>query len=533
MLTAIVVDDDYPVLQYLSQAVKWEKLNIQLIGCYSNGLEAWENTGGHAPDIIVTDIGMPKMDGLEMLQKFNETGTKYRAVILSCHDDFHYAKKAMQLNASDYMLKESLDVEQLQQILRKICDQLSGEKTRNKEMQQYQEMRVMNESALRAKLLKDTLQQQWKKEDWIQKAEQYGMKLQAKYYIPMVITVDRLSEAMRVRRMNDHTIIFAIENVLQDMLEEEKTYHIFQYSSRELVILHTTDDPNKQLQQIQHQMQSCLITIHNYLKISVSCLIGRAARNPEEIRSSIVPMMKESEHCFYMEEGRVWCWERVKFALGDMYAQYAPYFTAINECIALHKEEQLRKVIADWENWVTRSKFHPDEVKEWSLQLLLDLQMKLKVTLQFQQTPLSEEKLHRIIHAIQTMKHLAQWLAQYLCDLSGKLSSLTISSKRTEVIKAQQYVISRLTERITLEEMAQHLNLNASYFSRLFKRETNHNFIEYVNQVKLQKAKELMQQSNMTVDQISDYLGYSNKSYFIKLFKRDVGMRPSEFVAWD
>jgi two-component system response regulator YesN len=81
--------------------------------------------------------------------------------------------------------------------------------------------------------------------------------------------------------------------------------------------------------------------------------------------------------------------------------------------------------------------------------------------------------------------------------------------------------------------MASYLNLNSSYFSRLFKRETNQNFIEYVNMVKLQKAKQLLQQSNKTVEDISDYLGYANKSYFIKLFKREIGMTPSEYTAWN
>lgn len=70
MLTAILVDDDYPVIRYLSQAVPWSELGIELIGCYYSGLEAWEKAQLNPPDLIITDIGMPKMNGLEMLEKF-------------------------------------------------------------------------------------------------------------------------------------------------------------------------------------------------------------------------------------------------------------------------------------------------------------------------------------------------------------------------------------------------------------------------------------------------------------------------------
>ena len=125
-----------------------------------------------------------------------------------------------------------------------------------------------------------------------------------------------------------------------------------------------------------------------------------------------------------------------------------------------------------------------------------------------------------MINDIHSMQHLRSWVVVYLTELSRRLSVLSIRSKRSEIIRAQKYVIQHVTEKLTLEEMAGYLNLNSSYFSRLFKRETNQNFIEYVNMVKLQKAKQLLQQSNKTGEEISDDLGYANKMYFIKLCNR-------------
>lgn len=532
MLTAVVVDDDYPVVQYLSQAVKWKQLGIQLIGSYSNGVEAWEAIQFSMPDIVLTDIGMPKMNGLELLEKYSAVNHRFKAIILSCYNEFHYAQKAMKLNVVEYILKESLDVNQLDDILQKVCSDLSSEKGRIAEVEHYKNLGSRNQSAVNSKFLKDTLfQQSWTKDEWIEKGRLNGISLRAKQYVTIVISIDRLAETIRTRQLNNHTILFAMENVLQELLSEQGNFVIFNYNSTDLVILYLTDDPSGELQFVHHTMQSCISTIKRYLKISVSCLIGQTVQKPEEIRASLLPMLKEHEHRFYVGEFKVYTWKKVNFSSEDIYQEYSRFFSAINENIATHNEQGLRMVIAECASWIQAHQFSPDDAKEWVLQILLDLQMKMKVTLQTGNS-LSKDKLHRTVNEIVRMNHLQEWLTQYLCEILNKLSVITIQSTRAEVIKAQQYVIQNVSERITLEDMASYLNLNSSYFSRLFKRETNQNFIEYVNRVKLQKARELLQQSDKTVEEISDLLGYSNKSYFIKLFKRDVGATPKEYVAW-
>jgi len=528
MLTAILVDDDYPVVRYLSQTVLWHELDIHLIGCYSNGLEAWEAACQSPPDIILTDIGMPKMSGLEMLEKFCEINPKGRAVVLSCHNEFKYAQQALKLNVKDYILKESLDVEQLQAILKNIVTDLQLENKKATDIVLYKQK---NQSAFKEKFLKDTLfQSYWTKEAWLEQARTNGISLDAKSYIPLVVIIDRMSTVASNRKLNDYTIAFSVENVLHDLLDASR-WVTFRYSNKQLVILYGSNDPAKEQQEIYYAMQEAIAVIYKYLKISVSCIQGRETRGPKEMQGVLLPMLKEPEHCFYLKESAVHNFGVVSFSKDDMYTEYAQLFASINQSIALNEPDELRKTIVEWTHEVRARRFHPSNVKELVLQLLMDLQMKTKVTLQYHPF-LSEEKLYDAVNAIETLDHLEEWMIQHLNELSRRLSIYAISSKRTEVIKAQQFVVSHVTEKMTLEDMANHLNLNSSYFSRLFKKETNQNFIEYVNMVKLQKAKELLQQSSKSVEEISDYLGYANKSYFIKLFKREMGMRPSEYSVW-
>ncbi|MEK4509899.1 response regulator transcription factor [Paenibacillus sp. FSL K6-2524] len=533
MLTAILVDDDYPVLRYLSQTVTWDALDIELIGCYSNGLEAWEATQVSPPDIVITDIGMPKMNGLEMLEKLRSVNPNLRAVVLSCHNEFHFAQQALKLQVNDYILKESMDVVHLQQVLHKISVDLNLEKKASAEMLLYKRKESLNKSALKEKFLKDTLYQtSCKKELWIEQARIHGITVDALYYIPMVVSVDRLSDVTLSRKMNDYTIVFAVENILQEILTSNHRCEIFQHSNKELVVLFCCDEPDKEQQLLKYSAKQSISAIQQYLKISVSCFVGRETRNPEDLRKILLPMLKEPGHRFYLKESTVHRFEKATFAEVDMYTEYSRYYSAINDMLALNQPEELQATLSSWDEWVRTERFRPSDVKEWILQLLMELQMKTKLTLQYQ-PDISEEKLYDVVNSIERIDHLQQWISQYFKQIFRKMSLVAVHSKRAEIIKAQQYVIQHVTEKITLEEMASYLNLNSSYFSRLFKRETNYNFIEYVNMMKLQKAKELLQQSNKTVEDISDYLGYANKSYFIKLFKREIGMRPSEYSAWN
>ena len=531
MLTTILVDDDYPVIRYLTKAVSWDDLGIKVIGSYSNGLEAWEAMGNNPPDIIITDIGMPKMNGLEMLEKFMSVNPKVRSVVLSCHNEFKYAQQALKLSVQDYILKESLDEKQLQDILAKIVDELDHDKRKEADILSYKRKETINLTALKEKFLKDTLyQSSWTKESWLMNARSRGIEVDSNFYIPIVVAIDRLPIVSRDRKMNDYTMAFSVENVIHDLVDTSK-WVTFRYNSQHLVILYRCSDPDKERQSVHYALREVMGAIRQYLKFTVTCIWGRAVSTPKMIQEVLLRILNEPAYRFYWKEAEIYRFEAMEFTEENMYLKYSHFLSSLHTNTVLNKPEIMRQEIKAWADEVRNVKYHPSKVKEFVLQLLIEMQMKVKATLQYDLL-LDGEKLYDAVHEIETLYHMEEWMAAYLEELSQKLSMYTVRSKHQDIIKAQQYVITHITEKVSLEDIAGHLNLNASYFSRLFKKETNKNFIEYVNMVKLDKAKELLQYSKKSVEDISDYLGYANKSYFIKLFKREIGMKPSEYVKW-
>lgn len=122
-----------------------------------------------------------------------------------------------------------------------------------------------------------------------------------------------------------------------------------------------------------------------------------------------------------------------------------------------------------------------------------------------------------------------EWLEEFLKDKILMLSSMWKQNVRKEIAEAKRYVMNHISEKAGMEEMAKRLGLNPTHFSRLFRLETGLTFIEYVTRVKMEHARDLLNQTNLTIVEIAEQLGYDNVSYFIKLFRNFSGMTPAEF----
>lgn len=195
----------------------------------------------------------------------------------------------------------------------------------------------------------------------------------------------------------------------------------------------------------------------------------------------------------------------------------------------LGRSGDLSHLITDkWIAQIRQEKYAPEVVKDWTLKLLLDLKLKLH-SLQSVRPAYSADMLHKEIVDIDSLPALREWLDNHLKSIARAKGAGAGASKRAEVMEACQYVSLRLGSRISLDEVADHLHLNSSYFSRLFKKETGTTFIEYVTKLKMERAKELLDGTNSTVGEICEQLGYDNQSYFIKTFKLHAGVTPVEY----
>lgn len=526
-----LVDDDYPVLELLSETIPWERLGLNLAGVYENGEDALAAAEEKMPDILITDIGMPKMDGIELVRRLKGKHPGLRVAILSCHSEFRYAQQAMKLQVQDYLVKDTLEPEDLERLLGQFAKSLEEENRLQLEQRQLRYMADRSLELLKEKWIQGTVERPLLDPDtWLRELAAFGLNVDGCSVLPAVGFLDDYRTAKR-RFSSEDTLWFAVANVMGEMLQHSagkavlfphggKKWTLL-YSYRPTIKVNAYEELRKLLEQLQFALKRTL-------KLSMSFLIGQAGRSPQEIKGQLCRLLGATGQRFYMKAGAIVHHEGFVPSKGDLFAYYDKAGERFRECVMKRDAQEAREAIQQWGAFLARAKYEPEMVKDWTLKLLLDIRLKQQSLYHFLPM-LTADSLHKDMDDIGTLDELQGWLLEQLLQAMEMGMHTPVRTQRKEVLEALHYVTTHLDQRIGLEEVAEYLHLNASYFSRLFKKETGKTFIEYVTRTKMERAKELLDQTAHPVSKICELLGYDNQSYFIKLFRSYYGMTPADY----
>lgn len=528
MYTVFVVDDDVAVLEFLSKMIPWEKYGFHLVGAYTNAHDALEMSKELTPDLVVTDIGMPGMDGIEFIKVLKDCNSHPRFLILSCHDEFKFAQQAVQLGVQDYILKETLSMETMQDILLRIYDRINEEDRLLQKVEKLHLQVVQSKSSLKEKWLRDFLSAPLMDQAmWKQQLEEYGLKSDLDYFIPIVCSVYHFQDAL-ARFKNENMLKFIIDNAVEELLQQEPHAVYFSYTAQQFFILFACRkdlkfDPYDLINRFCRELQQSLTKV---LKLQVSILIGVMDNDSSGIKRQFLQLIQATDAFFYSTEPEIIKLNQIQ-AQGnheELLAHYSTYSERMNRLI-IEGNMNVEPTVDLFLDFITARRFQPVSVKQFLFKLMLDIQMKLTFNHQY-----NNEKTQRQLDQMTNVRELKEWIIRFLEEAVTLMEQISKQSKKVEIVDAKKYILLNLDQKITLEDVAERLFLNSSYFSRLFKKETGENFTEYVTRVKMEKAKELLNESDKTIDVISQMLGYDNKGYFVKLFKNHYGVPPRRFV---
>ncbi|TXK80606.1 response regulator [Paenibacillus sp. N3.4] len=531
MYKVMLVDDDYPVLELLSNAIDWNKLDMEVMGLFENGAVALEAAQAETPDIIVTDIGMPRMNGLELIRELKDKHPRIRVAILSCHNEFHFAQQAMKLNVQDYLLKDTLDPEDLQKLLKQFRTSLDEEKDTLEQQSQLRHLVDRNREQHKESFLRATIHEPLLNEGvWSREAEAFGLRISGRSCLPVACYIDSQRMA-RQRFVSDDVLRFALNNMLEEVLhsEEPEAVHFTYDVLRSFIFIPSVNgiktNPYDRVLPLLAKLQSM---VDKTLKIRISFMIGKIGMNPTDIKQELNGLLGAYGQRFYMKAKSIAKKEPVIYSERDLFAVYDEAVSSLREMLIESNPTKVQPMIEHWMAYLRTNCFPPETVKDWILKLVLDLKLKLK-SMQLFRNHFSVEVLHRELLEMDTLEEMGEWMVHFFTSFYIVAEEVKVLSKRPEVLDACQYVSLHLNRKISLDEVAEQLFLNPSYFSRLFKKETGETFIEYVSRMKVARAKELLDQTNMSVARICESLGYDNHSYFIKMFKTVAGATPLEY----
>lgn len=529
MLKIMLVDDDIPVLEFLAQSIPWEELGMSLCGSCDSAVQALQLSESVAPDILITDIGMPHMNGLELIDRIKQRRPEIKTIILSCHDEFTFAQRAVQLNVDDYILKETIEIEQFVGKLVKLKEQLMRKQAEHRQLESLEHITRQNRHLFKERFIQATLfHPVYATEEWHSQAKSYGIDLERYHYLPVLCMVDRYMENQQ-RFVSKDNFIYAVENIVHEITGDAGA--VFRLTDKALLLLFPMQSKVAGLTSMGKVTQEIQAAMRRYLRLSVTFLRGATITGMNSFRDHVV-VMHEGAHDarFYMSEGSMAAFTPIDYTSEDIFGSYVEAFEQMKQAVLSREDGMILQVLDDWFGRIRAKAYAPSIVKEWFLKHLLDVRLKYK-SLQHFHTVYSIEVLHQSVLESENLEQLQEIALTVFRQASQVMTFVFQQSQRREIVEAKQYVEKHIDQKINLKRVADHLHLNMSYFSRLFKKETGENFVEYVTRTKMEKAKELIDQTDLTVEALAETLGYDNKSYFLKCFKQFHGMTPSEYAG--
>lgn len=529
MLKVLIADDERKVGLLVKNLIEWEELGLEFMDIVQDGQTAYEVIMAEKPDIVITDIRMPSLTGLEMIEKVTGAGLQVHFIVISGYRYFEYAQRALKYGVKDYLLKP-IDEDELNKILRKVCDEEEQVRGLQQHVKTLEKNLENSKHMLHRELMERVFEQQEKQDTDI--ADRAGREYTGNGLFQAVgIKVDR---DLKMPRNKEQEIL--IINKLTDMLSETiqpLVIDLVVSAKRHmwiLVLLNFREERQEELaallNQIFYSMKNYIGSFENY-----EITMGQSSCTADFSRINLIlEMAREAVRCRIFEGCgiciRTYSENRNKNVKGQDIVKDKG--AAMGKYIQVFKADGLDSVI--------RSCFTEAEQKRAMACEFFELADSLLKTY----CAHAEEFFHESMEA-----ELDQWremasnsrnvsaMKKFVLDtLKGHLKYLEqkqTDMERKPILDTIEYVKNNYGKKILLEEVAEKFGFNPNYFSEIFKKETGKNFSVYLLEVRMEAAKVLLRDSQETVYEIASQVGYKDAKFFSQQFTKVVGVKPKEY----
>ena len=486
MYKVLIAEDEELIREGIKNILPWEELGFHVIHCASNGAEALRLWEEESVDLIVTDISMPEKTGLDLLEEIREQDKRVRFIILTGYDEFSYAKTAIRLDVEDYILKP-INEEEMQESIKKSRKKL-----------EKMDYKTSIFQYLKGKMeLEKTNLEQWELTEWC--------------HCPLILSIFSWEEG---EQKGSELLNYVKEKYRHDFVR-----FYYEGDGEIVVIKRAFWEQEKEVEYFQ-TMQNQL---ENDCSISTFFAVSSIDDGVESLRK--LYEMVEKLKKYRMIEG-------YGFNVDVNYLNR-------KENIALTvDEEQIRKILVSREQeamvlYLEKIFFHA--VKETNSSLEEIYRVLVKTALVFQKT-MEEFQIHNVkldfvdfletLHQLEDLYQIKQHFTTVALAIMEELAPEKVSY--TPVI---QKIINEVEadpgQNVNLKSLAGKYHINASYLGQLFQKEVGCSFVNYVNHLRNEKAKELILNTDKKINEIAKIVGYAESNYFYRKFKQCYGISPN------
>ncbi len=532
MPNIVIVDDEAIFRRGLRAMIASLDPDFHVVGDAKDGYEALDLLQERRPDVLLTDIRMPRMDGLQLQKIARERFPDLVSAVVSGYEDFAYVKQSMQYGAKDYLMKP-IEREELAKLLERLKAEVrSAAAARSREAPEPKEdQRRAREHAaehLAAALMRGSVS-----EEDVRRLEEVGIRFKAPCFTCMIVKLDKQSIGSERYRQADPSLFqLYIQQFVQEIIDRRATGFSFVLNDSEVVALLNSEDGDEAMRKLLELAESIRLQMKSLSNLTVTIGVGRlgpaAASIGKAYREAEIALLhrlvvggdKVLAYERTMEAGlppsaepREWSWESLERAIADGRAAEAEARAreaAAELCLRSPTPQSVHRhicklVIRCYElssEWgVAKAWLGDKDVRE----LLFD------------------------VCSISASDELTELCGSLFGRLAGCVAAAGADRPTDPVAKAIRYMEANYEKPITLGRMAEMTFLNPAYFSALFKQRTGVTFVERLTAIRVEAAKHRLAATNELVAEVAERTGFRNVRHFNRVFKGETGMSPTEY----
>lgn len=537
----LVVDDERIIREGLL-SFQWEKYGFIAAGSASDGEEALELLGNKKIDLVITDIKMSIINGLELSEQISKLYPNCKVIILSGYKEFDYAEKAIRAGVLGYLLKP-IDFEELGNTILRARTELDQSKEISNRINNY-EKHIKGSRHHSIEIFLDEIVHEKRIDEFEiqEKMSILEVYMERNYYTCVVYKpeIGRNKEYSKTQYMK---MLSSISNTISEYMSNSNLGYCFMDHNLEVIALfnfNLLDKSSSTFDYISGIVAETSIFIKNimtqYDQQPVLMGVGGIYDNVLYLSASYKQACKALELSFFDEQSIIFYSWKERLVYANLILDYP--FEEENRLIYAvldGKTEQVELCLKSFWEVVNPilMQIEPIRFKNMVIQFFSMLERRLNMH------GASIEEIYKIVppfsnyvEAISTitdlrieMENLLRKTAEFVCNMNNK----SRSTSHNAIQQALKYILENYTKRITLSDIAGIVYLNPSYFSVQFKKETGKNFVEYIKELRVEKAKTMLKRVELKAYEVSELVGYQDYKYFTEIFKKITGFSPVEY----
>lgn len=527
----MIVDDEFLVRVGLKSLINWEAHGYTLVPDASNGKEALERIPKYRPDIILTDLVMEPVDGITLIQKGKALYPEICFIVLSNYNDFDHVKEAMKQGAKDFLFKITASGEDLLKVLDSVSKNIQKEATQNAFLEK-------DRNSIKQRVGNMLINHTYENEDAFAKdLDLAGLSVDlAKYFLALRICLSG-KEGMFQEDGNQSVMLSSLNDIIQESVAEFFPSNSFIQTQGVFIILLNTDrDTFGPL--LKQKLDSCFVHVQReimqYANLQIYATTSTIHQGFLQVRKAINEAQASASQSFFLQKQNIVfpdeCHTRTEHL--DIPEALEPGIW--NTYMEASRIIDCKTFITAAASWLFSSQSNMPSIfatREYFHQLCKIF--KSSGMLHGIDIDAIKDRYGKTLFtAIKTYDLLSEMIQSFeevLSAYANEMVAMPQGNLHVKTSDAIVYVKTHLSEKMTIDIMAKQLDISSSHFSHIFKEDMGMGFVEYLNNARIKKAKELLSTTDEPVSRIGEMVGISNSNYFSYLFRKLVSYSPVEY----